>query len=79
MISEDRAGKPKVSRVFEDKYFVVGDTDEHIVYKDVKGDSTWKCDCRGFRTKGRCSHQIAVLLTENEREELNRILKIQKG
>jgi hypothetical protein len=48
-----------------DRYRVTGGTEPHLVERQGPGD--WRCDCKGFAYRGRCTHVAAVLLMR-ERE-----------
>jgi len=61
--------KNHIKKLSEDCYLVKAAHDPIVDYYLVrKKDGTWKCSCRGFQLRGRCSHSLAVFLLERRGE-----------
>ena len=58
----DLVQKRRVEQVGEGVYNVVGNHGTYIVARKIDG--TISCSCPGFIRRGRCSHSLAVLLTQ---------------
>jgi hypothetical protein len=57
-----------VKRLSRDCYLVRAESDpimDHYIVRKVKG--VWRCSCRGYEKRGRCSHSLAVFLFEERR------------
>lgn len=51
----------RVEIVGDRRYRVTGGQDPHAVERDA-APGTWRCDCRGFAYRQRCTHIAAVLM-----------------
>ncbi|RLI78145.1 hypothetical protein DRP04_10460 [Archaeoglobales archaeon] len=60
-----------IKRLSSDCYIVKAKSDPIAFYYLIrKKNGTWKCSCRGFQIRGRCSHSLAIFLLEEGRGEL---------
>lgn len=61
----------ELRRIAEDVYLVRAETDrvfmDYMVEKITT--DTFSCTCQGYKTRGRCSHSLAVFLLEERRNE----------
>ena len=51
----------RVNIIGDRRYRVTGGQDAHAVERDAQP-GTWRCDCRGFNYRQRCTHIAAVLM-----------------